>query len=438
MLKKKRGRPKGSTIKKQSNSLVKEIYYTKSYEDIINTNEKIIILRGGAGSGKSWGIIQYLMECMFTYDGIYILIARKNFTSLRDSTIRDFWTIVDMYGLRHYFHEDKQAGTITTGKSYLKFASLLDIERIKSSAYNIIFVEEANSIKWTDFGVLQTRLRRTIESEWGQFRNRIILALNPVSSFNWIKTRLIDRRIPDLKEFVSTYRDNGFLTDDFITDLENLKYQDKVLWDIYANGMWGELSGLIFTNNWKQVKHVDKENYEPNTYLGIDFGWSNPSCVIRVDIDGKDVYVEEKLYQTHLTINDLIEKLKEIIPEKSRGRVMLICDSEAPDQIEELRRAGFWTRAAYKGPGSVLDGIKFMQSCSINVNENSTNIINEFSTYIWKQNKDGNSTDEPVKANDHSLSAIRYVLYTMHKAQSNKVLVGGIDNTPSRNNDMWR
>lgn len=412
-----KGRPKGSTKKKEPEyKNVKEIYYTQAYEDILNTNEKILILRGGAGSGKSFAALQFIMECMLKYDGISILVARKNFTSLRDSTIRDFWIIVDIYGLRHYFTEDKTAGIVTCGKSYLKFSSLLDIERIKSSAFNFIMVEEANSIKHSDFVVLQTRLRSPIKLEWVDFtRNRIILLLNPVGSTNWVKKQLIDKRLPDLKECVSTYKDNGFLTDDFINDLEALKFQDEALWNIYANGIWSELRGLIFKNNWQQVNRVDKLNSDASIVYGIDFGWSNPSCVIKVVSDGKVVYVEEMLYQSHLTVNDLIQKLKDIIPEKERGSSKIYYDSEAPDQGEELKRAGFWVEAAYKGPGSVNDGIKYLQGCTLLVDEYSTNIINELTSYCWKVDKDGNPTDQPVKANDHAISAIRYALYTKHK-----------------------
>lgn len=412
---KKLGRPKGSKKIPETPANVKEIWYTKSYTDIVDCKEKILILRGGAGSGKSIAALQFLMECMFKYDGISILIARKNFTSLRDSTIRDFWLIVDWYGLRSYFHEDKTAGVVTCGKSYLKFSSLLDIEKIKSSSFNIIMVEEANSIKYIDFGVLMTRLRSPILPEWGDIRNRIILLLNPVGSTNWIKTKIIDKRLPDLKEVVSTYKDNGFLSDDFIQDLENLRFQDEALWNIYANGIWSELRGLIFKNNWQQVNRVDKLNSDASIVYGIDFGWSNPSCVIKVISDGKIVYVEEMLYQSHLTINDLIEKLKDIIPEKERGSSKIYYDSEAPDQGEELKRAGFWVEGAYKGPGSVNDGIKYIQGCTLLVDECSTNIINELTSYCWKVDKNGNPSDEPVKANDHALSAIRYALYTKHK-----------------------
>ena len=80
---KKLGRPKGSKKIPETSSNVKEIWYTKSYTDVKYSDEKILILRGGAGSGKSWGVLQYLLECLFAYDGIHILISRKNFTSLR-------------------------------------------------------------------------------------------------------------------------------------------------------------------------------------------------------------------------------------------------------------------------------------------------------------------------------------------------------------------
>ncbi len=414
---KKRGRPKGSKKKTEPKQVVKDIFYTKTFEDLMESNERIVICRGSANSGKSWGIIQYLIHLLFSCDGIHILVARKNFTSLRNSTIKDFWEIIDMYGLRSYFEVDNQTATYTTGKSLIHFTSLLDIEKIKSAAYNIIFVEEANSVKHSDFVILQTRLRRPILPEWGELRNRIILALNPVSVTNWIKTKVLDKKLPDMVEFTSTYHDNPFADKDTIEGLENLKYQDQMLYQIYALGNWGVPVGLVF-NNWKQVEnYADKVNSEGKEICyGIDFGIAAPTAVTKVIADGRDVYVEEVLYKTHVNTNELIDYLKEEIPAEKMSEVKLYCDSAAGDAINILQKAGFYVIPSIKGQGSVLEGIRYMQSCFFMVDSNSTNIVNELSSYCWKKDKNGNILDEPVGMFDHAIDSIRYVLFTRHKS----------------------
>lgn len=449
MLKKKRGRPKGSTIKKQSTFNAKEIYYTKTYEDLLSYNGKTIVFRGGAGSGKSFGILQYIIQCLLMYDGIRILIARKNYTSLKASTVSDFWKIIDSMTLRNYFHETKSPiHEVSCGKSYLRFASLRDIENVRSDSFNLIFVEEADTIKFSDFLTLQTRLRNPIldwkfnlydENDNTLFRNKIIVAFNPLSPYGWIP-KLVNKKIPDLIEFKSNYKDNPFLSNDYINDLENKKYISKEIYNIYALGEYGVPEGLVFSTNWKQVEnHANKTNSESKeVFFGIDFGIAAPTAVTKVICSGNDVYVEEMLYKSHIDTLELIEFLKSIIPEEKRSNVKLYCDNEAADAISIIKKSGFYAIPCTKGPGSVLEGIRYMQSCFFMVDSESTNVIKEFTTYCWKKDKNDNFIDEPAGIADHALDSIRYVLYSRFKAQSNKVLVGGVDNTPPRNNDMWR
>lgn len=431
---KKKGRPKGSLKKKgkvQSNN-IKEIFYTKTYEDLCSCNDKILVFRGGAGSGKSFAIITFLIQLMLLYDGIRILVARKNYTSLKASTVSDFWRIIDLCGIRQYFNETKSPiHEVTCYKSYLRFASLRDIESVRSDSFNIVFIEEADTIKFNDFLTLQTRLRYPISEDWkfditGEdkktlFRNKIIIAFNPISPFNWIPQQIVNKKIPDFKEFVSNYKNNPFLSDDFIQDLENKKYISKHIYNIYALGEYGVSEGLVFTN-WKQIELEDNENKD--FAYGVDFGVAAPTAVVKVIPSGQDIVVKEMYYKTHTDTLELIEFLKTIIPEKDRNRTKLYCDSEAADSISIIKKAGFFAVPCIKGPGSVLEGIRYMQSCFFSVDSESTNIIKELTTYAWKKDKNDNFIDEPVGMYDHALDAIRYVLYSRFKEQSRKILVG--------------
>jgi len=90
----------------------------------------------------------------------------------------------------------------------------------------------------------------------------------------------------------------------------------------------------------------------------------------------------------------------------------IVVDSEEPALISELRRAGFNALPAVKGPNSVYSGILLCKRFDWNITKDSTNIITEIQSYIWKENKEGKLLDEPVKIDDHAMDAIRYAIQT--------------------------
>jgi hypothetical protein len=62
---------------------------------------------------------------------------------------------------------------------------------------------------------------------------------------------------------------------------------------------------------------------------------------------------------------------------------------------------GFNIRGANKGPDSILNGIDILKRYKINVDINSTNIINELRHYQWQQDKDGNYINKPIDNFNH-------------------------------------
>jgi len=61
-----------------------------------------------------------------------------------------------------------------------------------------------------------------------------------------------------------------------------------------------------------------------------------------------------------------------------------------------------------KGAGSVLAGIDKMKTLRIHVTRRSQNLINEFRSYTWSKDKDGNFVNVPIDAFNHAIDAVRY------------------------------
>jgi len=87
---------------------------------------------------------------------------------------------------------------------------------------------------------------------------------------------------------------------------------------------------------------------------------------------------------------------------------IVIADGAEPKSIDEIHSYGLTILAAQKGPGSVNQGIQYVQGQRISVTKRSLNIIKEYRNYMWLRDKDGKITNVPVPIWDHTMDAIRY------------------------------
>ena len=286
--------------------------------------------------------------------------------------------------------------------SEITLKGLDDPEKIKSAEFNYIWAEEATELSLNDYRQLDLRLRRKTNTS-----NRLFLSCNPISALHWIKTKLEDKQEKDVDFNYSTWRDNPFLPQVYIDRLEGLIDQDRNYYNIYALGKWGILSNLIYSG-FQVVDIPDK--WTEITY-GLDFGFNNPSCLTKHYWKGNKFISQELLYKPGLTNTQLIEEVKNLIKPSHFSKYMY-ADSSEPDRIEEFYKAGFNIYPAHK---SVKDGIDFVKTHSLGITKDSTNGIKEKQTYKYKEDKNGNVLDEPVKFNDHFNDAERYGTYSYSK-----------------------
>ena len=197
--------------------------------------------------------------------------------------------------------------------------------------------------------------------------------------------------------------DNPNVQKSYVDELENLKKLDERFWRVYGLGEYAMIEGQIYT-------HVKSTSVFPESYdfliYGVDFGYNNPACILKIGIKDKVFYVTELLYCSKLTNADLIRFMKENIPENS----YIYADSAEPARIEEIRRSKFKAVPAKK---NVCTGIDFVKQCEIFTQPGNVNFNRELRDYVWAVDKqNGNILDEPVKFNDHAMDALRYAIYT--------------------------
>jgi phage terminase large subunit len=128
-------------------------------------------------------------------------------------------------------------------------------------------------------------------------------------------------------------------------------------------------------------------------------------AMVAVYRNGDKLFVEELIYESKMTMTDLVNRLKSMGIEREE----IWCDSSEPRSVEELYRAGFNAKAVKKGPDSIKFGIGVLQNFNILLKKDSQNLINEMYGYQYAQDKYGYTTDTPEEGLDHLLDAMRYV-----------------------------
>jgi phage terminase large subunit len=124
--------------------------------------------------------------------------------------------------------------------------------------------------------------------------------------------------------------------------------------------------------------------------------------------DGDNLYIQELLYHTNLTNQDISQKLSELGLTRFDE---IWADSAEPKSIEELHRMGWNVKPTAKGADSVMAGIDILKRHKIFVTKESKNAIREFQNYKWQEDKNGNLLNRPIDAFNHAIDATRYATF---------------------------
>ncbi len=327
------------------------------------------------------------------------LVVRKVAKTNRHSTFALITGIMQRWNIESLFKVNKSDMEITClNGNQIIFTGLDDVEKLKSIA-NItdIWVEEASEISHDDFKQLDLRLRGKTP-----YPLQITLTFNPISAMLWHKVYFFDNPKDNTVILKTTYLDNKFLDDEYKQVINNLQHEDTTYYNIYGLGEWGVLGNLIYSN-WEVVSDVPASYDE--IIWGLDFGFNNPSALLKIGIKDGSLYLLEEMYKTGLTNQDLIKELRHRVPTNEA----IYADSAEPARIEEIKRAGFRVYPAQK---DVADGLDFVKRQRLFIHKDCANVIKEIQGYKYKEDKDGNVIDEPVKFADHLMDAMRYAIYT--------------------------
>ena len=370
-----------------------KIQTNKVYKHLSNSNKKIIVEQGGTRSGKTYNILLWIIfkYCADNEDKV-ITICRKSFPSLRATVMRDFMAILQSHNAYSEMNHNKSNSEYTLFGNLVEFISLDQPQKIRGRKRDLLFVNEGNELFYED---MQQLLFRT--------QDRIILDFNPSDGYHWIYDKLIPR--DDCDFFKTTYKDNPFIEPSIIKEIERLRDTDEQYWQIYGLGERSASRSTIF--NYTEVNQIPEEA----TLIsgGMDFGYTNdPTTFVAVYSEGYNMYVQEHLYRTQMTTQDINVFLRDL---KFTGTIY--ADSAEPRLISELRKMGHNIFPSIKGKDSVNAGIDLLKRYKIHILASSTNAISEFRNYKWKEDKAGMLINTPEDKHNHIIDPCRYATYSI-------------------------
>jgi len=362
----------------------------------LHSNKRFIECVGGSRSSKSYSICQsIILYCLQNNDTTFSVI-RKTMPALKASIMRDFFEILKDLGLYEKAKHNKSENIYTfENGSMVEFFSADDEQKLRGRKRTFAFVNEANELLYEDFQQLALRTEK-----------KIMLDYNPSESNSWIY------QIPDEKKvFIhSTYKDNPFLTKEIVEQIESYKDSDPDYYQIFALGKRVHSKQNVY-HKWNQLDK--KPDYMVDFLYGIDFGYTHPTALVKIwyNMDRNEIYIEEMIYESHLTSQMIIDRMVELGIEID---VPIVADTARPEIIKDIRDAGF---NIYKAIKDVRDGIMNVKSFKVNVSSEATNVIKENENYKFKK-VNGKITEDVIKLWDDAMDAIRYAVFHIKKHHS--------------------
>jgi len=374
-----------------------KVINTTAKRKIESLTKRKRVIQGGTSASKTFSILCVLIKqaCRKKTE---ISIVGETVPHLRRGAIRDFIKIMIAKGI---FVPARWNKTLLTyqfaNRSTIEFFSADQEARLRGARRQVLFINEANNIDFESYYQLAIRTSEAIYIDY-----------NPTHEF-WAHTEVL--READSELLILTYQDNEALPDSIRKDIELNRTKAETSaywanwWKVYGLGQVGTLQGAIY-EDFEVVEAVDVSRAK-FVALGLDWGFSNdPTALVAMYRQGDCLLIQELIYATGLTNQDIADKLRSLGINRAWE---IVADSAEPKSIEEIYRLGFSIKPAQKGPDSVRNGIDILKRYKLQVTKDSTNLIKELRSYTWATDKEGKNTGVPIDLFNHACDAMRYV-----------------------------
>lgn len=379
---------------------------------LLKLNKRIRAAAGGTSASKTISILLILIDKAQTAannkEQLLISIVSESLPHLKRGVMRDFLNIMEGHG---YYKEDQWNRTdfiYSFGQGVrIEFFGVDTPDKVRGPRRDILFMNEANNCPLESFEQLEVRTKKEIWLDW-----------NPTNEF-WFYTEILPFRGEDTDFITLTYKDNESLDPAIVSSIEARKHNVN-WWKVYGLGQLGDVEGKIY-KDWEIIPKIPHEARLER--LGLDFGYANdPAVLVALYYYNGGYIIDELIHRTAMSNR----RIADYIINSSFPNALVIADSAEPKSIAEMQEYEVNIIGAQKGPGSVNQGIQWVQDQRMSVTKRSTNVIKSYRNYMWKTDRDGKVQDIPDHAFSDAMDAVRYAMNSMKPSEDkDKIYMSG-------------
>ncbi len=385
-------------------------------------------LEGGRGSTKSSFVSEKIIEILENNPRMCAVVLRQVKDTLKDSVYAQLeWAIDTLSETYPHIKSDykltKSPLEITkesTGqKIYFRgaddYGKIKSLKPPKDKYIGVTWYEEADQFK----GMNEIRKINQSLIRGGEDFIQFYSYNTPASSMHFIN---VEKIIPKETRLVhlSDYRQvpSKWLGSAFVDEAEFLKSVNERLYENEYLGLMTGTGGTVFENiELREITDKEIDTYD-FIYQGMDFGWfPDPLAWVKCcyNPSQRTLYIFDEFVVNKMSNQDVWNALKE-----QKGVTeddIITADSAEPKSIGDFRSYGSAMRGAEKGAGSVEYSMKWLSALAKIVIDPKRCPVSaqEFSTYEYQQDKDGNYISGYIDADNHCIDATRYALNRIWK-----------------------
>lgn len=399
----------------------------KQLRSIGQATARVNIWHGSVRSGKTIAsLLAFVIAVATAGPSGLIIICGRSLQTIERNVFEPLQDAALFGPLARHVHHTRGATTATILGRTVHLIGAADTRaegRLRGLTAQLAYVDEATLLPegfWT-----QLLARLSVPGA------RLFATTNPDSPRHWLKTGYLDRAAElNLRAWHFRLSDNPSLSPEYIADL-TAEYVG--LWRRrMIDGAWVVAEGAIY-DMWDEAAHVvDTLPAMRRYWLGVDYGTTNPFAALLLG-EG----VDDRLYvcaewrhdsrATHRSMTDAQYSAalrKWLADYRPPGAPAAAPRGVTPEwTFVDPSAASFSTQLWADGhPGiaratnDVADGIRSVSALlaagRLLVHSSCDGLLTELPGYSWDPAAADKGEDKPIKANDHSLDALRYVVHS--------------------------
>jgi phage terminase large subunit len=290
---------------------------------------------GGAGGGKSALACYYLLKGCFKYPQSRWLMGRAKLKTLKETTLKTFFEVVQMQGLttKDFRYNDQSHRITIRNKSEIFLKDLFfypadpDFDELGSLELTGAIIDEASQVTLKAKNIVKSRIRYKLDEF--DLLPKMLLTTNPTRG--WIFDQFYkpnnEDTLPEHRKYIqSLYYDNPYLSESYETTLDSL---DPISRKRLKLGDWDYLDDPSMLIDYDSVNDLFTNDHilkDGNKRLSADLAMQGRDKFIVTFMDGGILTIVcEKAKSTG---RDIETTLKGLMLQFGVGNSNVVADSD--------------------------------------------------------------------------------------------------------------